>query len=219
MRSTADRDIGSAEALLVAVSEPTRGHHTIAGTLEALLPAAVLLNLADDGQVTIGEGWVTRSPGAGAEERRGYERSALALGGRLDGPLTDVLRALSDGLRPLHDAVAAELVAEGRVTSARNGLFKMDFGYRFPVAAPEFRDAIRSRVQKALETGDVTPPFGRAALLLAAGRLGATVFPCVDTGAMDAVVAGDASRTRGRAADGTLVALQQLTAAIRPPRR
>ncbi|UNX54583.1 GPP34 family phosphoprotein [Georgenia sp. TF02-10] len=190
MPPTRGLDVGSAEALLVVASEPKKGYDT-AGALHTLLPAAVLLDLADHGLVTMGEGRVARVAGGSPEAARGYERAALALGERLDGRLPDALWAITDGLRPLPHAVAADLVAEGRVASTKNTLLKMDFGYRFPALDTDFRDAVRARVQEALETGDLSTAFGRTALLLAAGHVAARLFPGVDTAPMDAVASGE----------------------------
>lgn len=215
MRSTRGLDIGSAEALLVVASEPSKGYDT-AGALDRLLPAAVLLDLADRGALSVGEGRVTRAAARpDPQALRSYERAALGLGERLEGPLPDVLWALTDGLRPLPNAVATDLVEEGRVASTRNTLLKMDFGHRFPVLDTDFRDAVRARVQEALETGDLTPPFGHVALLLAAGHVNAQVFPGVDTTRMDAVASGDTALSGAGFDDAaSIVILQQLTATI-----
>jgi hypothetical protein len=214
MRSIRGLDIGSAEALVVVASEPVKGYDT-AGVLDGLLPAGVLLDLADHGLVTMGEGRVTRTGVEPQDGVRGYERAVLDLGAALDGPLPDVVWALADTLRPLPHVVATELVAEGRVDSVKNTLLKMDFGYRFPVLDTDFRDAVRSRVQAALESGDVASAFGRTALLLAAGRADAQVFPGVDASAMQAVATGQTSLDDAGHLDvGTAVVLQQLTATI-----
>lgn len=213
MRSTRGLDIGSAEALLVVASEPSKGYDT-AGALDTLLPGAVLLDLAERGVLTIGDGRVARA-GGDPEGLRSYERAALGLGDRLEGALPDVLWAVTDGLRPLPNAVAADLVEEGRVASTKNTLLKMDFGYRFPVLDTDFRDAVRARVQEALETGDLTPPFGHVALLLAAGHVNAQVFPGVDTTRMDTVTSGDTAVSGAGFHDAaTMVVLQQLTTTI-----
>jgi len=214
MRSTRGLDIGSAEALVVVASEPVKGYDT-AGVLDGLLPAAVLLDLADHGLVTLGDGRVARTGDAPEDGVRGYERAALDIGEPLDGTLPEALWAVTDTLRPLPHVVAAELVAEGRVDSVKNTLLKMDFGYRFPVLDTDFRDAVRSRVQTALETGDVATPFGRTALLLVAGRADSQVFPGVDSSAMQAVAAGTTPLDDAGFFDAsTVVVLQQLTTTI-----
>lgn len=176
MRSARGLDIARAEALLVVASEPSKGYDT-AGALDMLLPAAVLLDLSERGLLTIADGRVTRTGEAAEEALRSYEREALTLGDRLDGTVPDVLWAWTDGLRPLSNAVAGNLVEEGRVAREKNTLLKMDFGYRFPALDTDFRDAVRARVQEALETGDTTTPFGHVALLLAAGHVHAQVNP------------------------------------------
>lgn len=214
MQSTRGLDIGCAEALLVVASEPHKGYDS-AGALDMLLPAAVLLDLADGGQVTMDDGRISRSSDVQPKAGREYERAALGLGERLDGKMPDVLWAIADGLRPLPHLVAAELVAEGRIESARNTLLRMDFGYRFPALDTDFRDAVRARVQAALESGDVTPPFGHTALLLAAGHMNAQVFPGVDTKMMDDAVAEDITLASAGLSDAsTIVILQQLTMAV-----
>lgn len=214
MRSTRGLDIGSAEALVVVASEPINGYDT-AGVLDGLLPAAVLLDLADHGLVTLDDGRVTRTDDEAQDGVRGYERAALDVGDRLDGPLPDALWAVTDALRPLPHVVAAELVAEGRVDSVKNTLLRMDFGYRFPALDTDFRDAVRSRVQTALETGDVTTAFGRTALLLVAGRADGQVFPGVDATAMQAVASGATPLADAGFSDAvTVVVLQQLATTI-----
>ena len=127
----------------------------------------------------------------------------------------------SFGQRTLFEDVTFELRQGDRVgLVGRNGmgkstLLKMDFGHRFPVLDTDFRDAVRARVQQALETGDVTPPFGHTALLLAAAHVNAQVFPGVDTAAMDAVVAGDTAVSGAGFHDAaTIVVLQQMSAAV-----
>jgi hypothetical protein len=214
MRSTRGLDIGSAEALLVTASEPDKGYDT-AGALDTLLPAAVLLDLAERGVLTVEDGRVTRSGDEAAPSLHEYEQAALGLGERLEGALPDVLWALTDGLRPLAGAVATDLVAEGRVASTKNTLLKMDFGYRFPALDTDFRDAVRARVQEALETGDLIPPFGHTALLLAAGHVTGQVFPGVDATRMETVAAGDTALSGAGLHDAaTVVVLQQLTTSI-----
>lgn len=213
MRSTRGLDIGTAEALIVTVSEPEQGYDS-AGALDMLLPAAVLLDLADSGHLEIGGGRAART-GVGADGGREYERLALELGSRLDGDLPGVLWAVTDGLRPLARTVAAELIAEGRVDSVKNKLLKMSFGDRFPALDVDFHDAVRSRVQSSLETGDPAPPFGGVAMLLAAGHLARQVFPGVDTAPMDRVAAGDTPVSGAGFQDAAVVVvLQQLTTTI-----
>lgn len=214
MRSTRGLDIGTAEALVVVATEPAKGYDS-AGALDALLPAAVLLDLADDGHLGMGDGRVTRTQAEVPESTRGYERSALELGEQLDGTLPEVLWAVTNSLRPLPHAVAAGLVAEGRVASVKNTVLKMDFGYRFPVLDTDFHDAVRSHVQAALESGDLSTAFGRTALLLAAGRVDHQLFPGVDSSGMRAVVADDARLADAGLTDAaTVTVLQQLSTTI-----
>ncbi len=214
MQFTRGLDIGCAEALLVVASEPHKGYDS-AGALDMLLPAAVLLDLADSGQLTMSDGRASRSSDVQPKSAREYERAALRLGERLDGKIPDVLWAIADGLRPLTQLVAAELVTEGRIESTKNTLLRMDFGYRFPALDTDFRDAVRARVQAALKSGDVTPPFGHTGLLLAAGHVNAQVFPGVDTKMMDDAVTDDTTLAAAGFTDAsTIVILQQLTMAV-----
>lgn len=180
--------VTAAEALLVVASEPEKGYDST-GALDALLPAAVLVDLVDAGLLVVDDGTVGPAPSAdGSTPGASYLRAVLALGPRLTGTVAEVLWALTDGLRPLAATVGIDLVAEGRLEPVRNRVLKMDFGVRFPTRDTAYREDVVRSVREAYEQGTTTGPWGRAALLLALSGHGPAVLPGVATDAMDAEV-------------------------------